>query len=102
MSVSGEIDTAGVGVRRLAVMRRFVLDRVEDLSGLSGTGTVAEGVEFWNGQVALTWRSPWTVVSVFPSIELVQDIHGRGGRAHVVWLDKEHQPEPPDLSHYER
>lgn len=82
-------------------MRRFVLRRLVDRSGLSGTGDVAEGVEFWNGQVALTWRSPWTVVSTFPSMEQVEQIHGRGGEAAVVWLDDEHAPESPDLSQYD-
>jgi hypothetical protein len=83
-------------------VRRFVLERIEDRSGLSGVGIVAEGVEFWNGQVAMTWRSPWTVVSVFPSIDLVEDIHGRDGRTQVTWLEETHEPEVPDLSSYSR
>jgi hypothetical protein len=82
-------------------MRRFVLRRLADRSGLSGTGDVAEGVEFWNGQVALTWRSPWPVVSTFPSIEVVERVHGRDGEATILWLDDEHAPEAPDLSEYD-
>jgi len=83
------------------MVRRFVLRRLVDRSGLSGTGDVAEGVEFWNGQVALTWRSPWTVVSTFPSIDVVDQVHGRNGEATIVWLDAVHEPEPPDLSQYD-
>ncbi|MPZ98441.1 MAG: hypothetical protein GEU80_03725 [Dehalococcoidia bacterium] len=77
-----------------------MLERDADESGLSGTGEVVEGVEFWNGQVALTWRSPWTVVSVFPSIELVEQVHCRDS-GRIVWLDDEHSPPPPDLSRYD-
>ena len=36
-------------------MRHFYLDRHEDATGISGTGVVAQGVEFDNGKVALTW-----------------------------------------------
>ena len=36
-------------------MRIFVLKRKEDPSGISGTGVVAEGVEFHDGSVALRW-----------------------------------------------
>lgn len=35
--------------------RLFVLDRVEDVSGVSGTGVVAEGIEFSDGVGALRW-----------------------------------------------
>ena len=36
-------------------MRLFKLQRKVDCSGVSGTGVVAEGVEFDDGQVALRW-----------------------------------------------
>lgn len=35
----------------------FYLHRVEDDSGISGTGRIAQGVIFDNGKVALTWLS---------------------------------------------
>ena len=31
-------------------MNSFILRRLEDVSGVSGTGVVAEGVEFSNGK----------------------------------------------------
>lgn len=37
--------------------RRFVLDRAFDGTGTSGTGIVAEGVQFSNGQVVIHWLS---------------------------------------------
>lgn len=39
-------------------MRTFVLRRNEDISGVSGVGIVAEGIEFSDGVVALRWLVP--------------------------------------------
>ena len=39
--------------------RRFELHRDDDVSGVSGTGVVAEGVLFSSGRVALEWLSAW-------------------------------------------
>lgn len=36
-------------------MRAFKLTRYTDVSGISGTGIVAEGVEFSDGTVAVRW-----------------------------------------------
>lgn len=70
--------------------RRFVLFRVEDVSGCSGTGVVADGVQFPDGVVALRWR-PGPVgrptTAVHADIASVEAVHGHGGRTHVVWLD---------------
>jgi len=38
-------------------MKIFYLKRVEDESGISGTGRIAQGAIFDNGKVALTWLS---------------------------------------------
>jgi hypothetical protein len=38
-------------------MKIFYLKRVEDESGVSGTGRIAQGFIFDNGKVALTWLS---------------------------------------------
>ena len=72
-------------------LRRFVLQRDRDLTGVSGTGIVAEGVEFSNGLVALTWTSQWPTSVVFHErgIESVQAIHGHSGATRIVWLDEE-------------
>jgi hypothetical protein len=42
-------------------MRLFSLVRDEDVSGISGTGPIAEGVEFTDGSVALRWLVAWLV-----------------------------------------
>jgi hypothetical protein len=68
-------------------MRRFVLERSEDLTGTSGTGIVAEGVVFSNGHVAYTWLSPLASVTVVQSVDIVEKLHGHDGRAHVRFID---------------
>ena len=69
--------------------RRFVLDRKEDITGTSGTGTVAEGVMFSGGKVALHWFSHYGAVNVYDSIEVVRVLHGHNGNTQIVWLDEE-------------
>jgi hypothetical protein len=69
--------------------RRFILIRDEDVTGVSGTGVVAEGVEFSDGTVALRWRSEWPTSVVFhdQGIQSVEKVHGHGGRTRLGWLD---------------
>ena len=58
--------------------------RDEDATGISGTGTVAQGVIFDSGKVALTWLTEHTSTAVYDSIEDVVAIHGHGGKTRVV------------------
>ena len=71
--------------------RRFELRRHEDLTGISGTGTVAEGVAFSDGSVALRWLTNWPTSVVFHDrgIDSVTQVHGHGGRTEIAWLDAE-------------
>ena len=69
------------------VMRRFILIRNEDVSGTSGTGVVAEGVQFSNGSVTLTWLSHLHSVTYFSCIDVLKNIHGHEGRTEVQWID---------------
>jgi hypothetical protein len=68
-------------------MYRFFLDRVEDESGISGIGKVAEGVVSANGKCVLFWLSAVRSVGVYDSVEEVINIHGHGGKTRVVWID---------------
>lgn len=73
-------------------MRRFELHRDEDVSGVSGTGIVAEGVAFSDGgPVALRWTSEWPTSVVFHDrgVESLEAVHGHNGRTRIVWLDPE-------------
>lgn len=71
----------------ISSMRRFKLVRDEDVHGNSGTGHVAEGVEFTNGMVAMTWLSPVRTFTVFDNIKSVELLHGHEGRTHVQFID---------------
>lgn len=68
-------------------MRRFVLKRDIDETGVSGVGEVAEGVEFSNGQCVLSWLTEATSVGVYPNIKELERIHGHGGKAKAVFID---------------
>ncbi len=67
--------------------RAFVLERSEDVSGVSGIGIVAWGVEFPDGVVALRWKGDWPTSVVFHDrgIASVDKIHGHDGRTRIVW-----------------
>lgn len=67
--------------------RRFRLMRHEDVSGVSGTGPVAEGVQFTDGAVALRWYGDYPTTTVWDGIDSVVAIHGHGGATEVEWLD---------------
>jgi hypothetical protein len=70
-----------------SLMRTFYLLRQEDISGVSGTGRVAEGVQFSDGYCCIRW-----VVGAYHSVEVWSDIegalavHGHGGRTTVEWV----------------
>ena len=68
-------------------MRTFRLVRDTDVTGISGTGVVAEGVEFTSGLVALTWLGEWPTSVVFHErgIESVEHVHGHNGATRIVF-----------------
>lgn len=68
-------------------MRRFVLLRHEDITGLSGTGVIAEGVEFSDGSVALRWPSHRPSTVMWESVNDALCIHGHNGRTVIRWID---------------
>lgn len=68
-------------------LRRFVFSREEDVSGISGTGIVCEGVEFSDGTVALKWLSHTTSVAFYANVKQMLAIHGHQGGGVVKWID---------------
>ncbi|KKK53725.1 hypothetical protein LCGC14_3091910 [marine sediment metagenome] len=67
-------------------MRTFNLNRVEDETGVSGTGIIAEGVEFTNGTCALVWLTEvHSIAAIYDSIDTLVKIHGHGGMTIVEW-----------------
>lgn len=82
--------------------RTFELVRYHDLSGVSGTGVVAEGCVFTDGSVALRWRGNNPATAVWPDLDSVLAVHGHQGATEVRWLEPESPSEPEtgsDLDH---
>jgi hypothetical protein len=70
-------------------MRRFILERIEDVSGTSGVGVVAEGVEWSNGWVSLHWLSQLGCLGMYENVKVMLEVHGHGGCTKVKWVDNE-------------
>jgi hypothetical protein len=63
----------------------FELQRKVDVSGISGTGIVAEGVEFPNGKVLIKWLGDRPSLVLWQSIEHAQGVHGHNGGTDFVY-----------------
>ena len=83
-------------------MRRFELHRDEDVSGVSGTGVVAEGLELTDGIVVMRWLGdkPSTVI-IDGGMKAVEEVHGHEGKSRVVFIDR-HEQDAVDKSLIER
>lgn len=69
--------------------RRFELHRDTDHTGVSGTGVVAEGVLFRNGNVVVSWLGEHATVTTYPQgMATVEAVHGHGGSTRIVWIDE--------------
>lgn len=63
----------------------FHLLRLDDESGVSGIGWVAEGAVFSNGWVVLVWPTGTPSLNFYESIADVEAVHGHGGRTRIVF-----------------
>lgn len=69
------------------IPRLFQLHRLDDFSGISGTGHVLDGVIFSDGKVAVRWKSDNSSVAIFDSLTQFKNIHvAKHGRSKIVWL----------------
>lgn len=69
-------------------MRRFHLHRLEDESGKSGKGIVAEGVVFTDGTVVLRWLTTTPATTIFRSQQEMEKVHGHDGKTQIIWKDE--------------
>ncbi|WP_234365398.1 hypothetical protein [Streptomyces sp. RTd22] len=79
-------------------VRVFWLQRDHDVTGISGTGIVADGVEWPDRSVTIRWRGPRPSTVNWASLTDAEAIHGHGGATRIVWTD---QPND-DLTEVER
>lgn len=63
------------------------LNRIEDTTGISGTGVVARGAMLPSGKIVLEWVTTHKSVCVYDSLDEVQAIHGHGGKTKIVVED---------------
>lgn len=80
-----------------AAPRRFLLVRNTDVTGVSGTGHVAEGIEYSDGVCSMHWVvPPAQSTTVYKSIEDVVSIHGHNGSTQVLFLDSGESETPAE------
>lgn len=63
------------------------MHRDEDVSGVSGTGTVAAGVELPSGRVVIEWLREPSGIVIYRDMGDAISVHGHEGRTRVVWVD---------------
>lgn len=79
-------------------MRRFILFRTIDPTGVSGTGVVAEGLVFTDGLSILHWLCDPHATGIYPSLEDILSVHGHEGCTRIHFLDRaEILPIPRDF-----
>ncbi|MFI6909637.1 hypothetical protein ACIBKY_50840 [Nonomuraea sp. NPDC050394] len=69
------------------ITRRFMLMRHTDVSGVSGTGVVADGVQWPDGTVVIRWRGDRPSTVQWNSIDDAIAVHGHDGKTGFVYLD---------------
>lgn len=71
------------------MMRRFVLIRKDDKTGVSGTGSVLEGVLTESGRVIVEWVTPYKSIGVYDSLENFVALHVQlPHESEIVWVDE--------------
>lgn len=68
----------------------FYLLRKEDIHGKSGEGIVAIGCVLPSGHCIIEWLTFTSTITIFQTLEHVQQVHGHEGKTEVVLGD------PPD------
>lgn len=69
-------------------MRCFTLHRIDDETGVSGTGVVAWGVEWPDGSVSMRWLGETaSFVNYEGGVEHVRAVHGHHGKTVINFRD---------------
>ncbi|MFD3310073.1 hypothetical protein [Streptomyces sp. NPDC058694] len=80
-------DLGYVGPPPTAEPRLFTLERDLDVTGVSGTGTVADGVVWPDGTVSIRWRGERPSTVAWNSLEDAEAVHGHGGNTRFEWAE---------------
>lgn len=76
-------------------MRRFLLWRRQDPTGVSGTGIVAEGVVFGDGSTVVRWRGETRTTTVHEGLTSVERVHCHAGATRLLWCDESYDGPRP-------
>jgi hypothetical protein len=72
------------------MLRRFHFWRVQDASGVSGCGRVAEGCLFVDtGEVVVHWYGSHGSINIYHSMDDVIYVHGHQGNTEIIFDDAE-------------
>jgi hypothetical protein len=74
------------------MIKRFTLNRITDVSGVSGTGHVAEGVQFSDGTCVIRWLGATPSTVVWPDVDAALKVHGHGGATVLEWVGDGERP----------
>ena len=75
--------------RQASSIRRWIMVRQEDVSGVSGVGLVAAGIEFATGEVVGAFMSKFPGSFSFPSMSVAQNVHSHKGKhdTKILYID---------------
>lgn len=71
------------------VPRRFQLHRLKDVSGVSGVGIVAYGVQFNDLTAVVHWCGRRSTTAVWNNVQDLMDVHGHEGSTILEWIDED-------------
>ena len=64
--------------------QEFHLVRIEDETGISGTGVVARGCVLPSGAVVMEWQTFHSSICIYKTLTDVEAIHGHNGKTLLV------------------
>jgi hypothetical protein len=67
--------------------RTFIFNRLEDKSGVSGVGKVAEGCVFDSGECVVHWLGTKGSINIYHNFNDLIEIHGHGGKTEILFDD---------------
>ncbi len=65
-------------------IKEFYLERNVDVSGTSGTGVVARGVQLPSGKCVLEWLTFHSSVAMYQTLDDIVHIHGHNGATKLM------------------
>src|SRR5437879_520317 len=68
--------------------RRFVIERYQDVTQISGTGVILYGVEWFSGGPCDVYWLRTQTTGQYPSIDVVRSTHCYNDNAQVIYLDE--------------